>query len=131
MRGSARRRACARTATARPRSGGRSAWPASDRPTPGGGPDVGGCGGRAATRRTGRAAASPWPHAGHGDLLDVADVGSAASAQHADGREAGAQLLVLLAELLGIAVIELLRLVKLGMAHAGRVGADPSARVDA
>jgi hypothetical protein len=54
--------------------------------------------------------------AGKADLLDVAVVGAAAAAQHVELAERAAQVAVLKAQLCRIAVVQVLRLVELGVA---------------
>src|SRR5215218_3631031 len=55
---------------------------------------------------------------------DVAVVGAAAAAEDAKARQALRKLAVLAAELLRVAIVELLRLVELGMAHSRGIGPD-------
>ena len=67
---------------------------------------------------------------GVGDRLHVPEVGAAAAAQHGQVRQRFAQPDVPRAEVGRIAVIELLRLVQLGMAERRRVGPQPADALD-
>ena len=84
---------------------------------------AGGDGDDSAPHGEAKRARPPSVHPGAADRLHVAAVGAAAAAEHRHGAQARAQRAVLGAERGGIALVELLGLVELGVALGRRVGA--------